>query len=78
MINKIDTAALGPISMLTRKNLDADLVAIIAEALRAPIERDNDLYWAAEYGRPAPLESLVVLAQTALDAYRNATADDGK
>lgn len=63
---------------MTRPGPDDAVVEAMARGINPVLERDNDIFWAAEYGRPTPEESLQRLARAALTAYRNVTGDDGK
>lgn len=57
---------------------DDKLVEAVARAIDPVLSTDNDIYWAAEYGRPIPQSSLVALATAAIAAVRRYEGDDGK
>jgi len=57
---------------------DEALVEQVARAIEPVLTTDNDIYWAAEYGRPIPQDSLNALALAAIEAVRVHMWDDGK
>jgi len=50
------------------------MIEQVAKAIAPVIERDNDIYWAGEYGRPMPQESAERVARAAIEAMRLHTA----
>lgn len=45
-----------------------EMIERVARAIRPLIEQDNDIYWASEYGRPCPQESIDRIARAAVEA----------
>ncbi len=49
------------------------MIEAVAKAIGPLIEGDNAIYWASEYGRPIPRDSVIAIAIAAIEAIREPT-----